>query len=125
MHLNELLHHKTNIILEIASLYGHPLTTILSNALFKMNKFRSNYSKGVKCGDGRCIQEASWCDGVCDCEETCDDEEECEKWNCDENTFKCNVSGICIGTHMICDGYNDCGVNDRYFFRVSQNNICG
>ena len=84
----------------------------------------SQYSLGVTCGQGSggrgrgrrgrgCVQRRAWCDGTCDCD-TCQDELQCDTWQCDEDKFKCHVSGICLDTSMICDGYNDCGDDDRY-----------
>ena len=81
---------------------------------------RSNFTNGVRCGDGKCLQRWSWCDGVCDCG-NCDDEEACDKWKCQApSEFKCKISGRCLDTSLVCDGYADCGENDRYFCNFPQ-----
>lgn len=85
----------------------------------------SPYRLGVSCGQGTtrgrgrgrrggrgCVRRRSWCDGTCDCDD-CHDELQCDTWQCDEDKFKCHVSGICLDTSMVCDGYNDCGDDDR------------
>ena len=84
----------------------------------------SEYRLGVSCGQGGrgrgrgrrggrgCVRRRAWCDGSCDCD-TCQDEMQCDTWQCGEGKFKCHVSGICLDTSMVCDGYNDCGDDDR------------
>ena len=57
-----------------------------------------------------CVQRRAWCDGTCDCD-MCQDEQLCDTWQCEEDKFKCHLSGMCLDTSMICDGDNDCGDN--------------
>ena len=81
----------------------------------------SEYSLGVSCGGSRgrgrgrgrsCVRRRAWCDGTCDCD-SCRDELRCDTWRCEEDQFKCHASGICLDMSRVCDGYSDCGEDDR------------
>ena len=76
----------------------------------------SPHSPGVTCAGGdrvQCVPRHVWCDGTCDCD-TCQDEHSCDTWQCGQDQFKCTVSGICLDRELVCDGYQDCGENDRF-----------
>ena len=71
-----------------------------------------DHSTGVTCaGDQvQCVRRHVWCDGTCDCA-ACQDETSCDTWSCDQ--FKCEVSGKCLDNDYVCDGFHDCGEDDR------------
>ncbi|VVC28732.1 Hypothetical protein CINCED_3A011872 [Cinara cedri] len=73
------------------------------------NKFR--------CTNGRCINKANVCDGLCDCLQDvhgnghCDDEKECEKYYTKIDVAAPTCEGSpprCIHQDFVCDKKNDC-----------------
>ncbi|KAL1446936.1 hypothetical protein WDU94_000564, partial [Cyamophila willieti] len=62
-----------------------------------------------RCDSGRCIKEASVCDGYKDCEGGEDEKFSCNlRPQCTHDQFECRSTGNCIPLGQLCDGKPQC-----------------